>query len=473
MTIGIIARKEFTDMVRDGRFRLSAGVALGLLLVALLVGWKHYRDVDAQHRRAQERARHHWVHQGEKNPHSAAHYGLYAFKPKTALSFVDRGVDPYTGVAVHLEAHKQNEFQHRPSRDGTALQRFGELTAATVLQGLIPLVIVFLAFPAFAGEREQGTLRQVLSLGVSPRDLAAGKCLGVAAALGLILVPAAALGVAALALSGGGALAAGLPGLAGMALAYLAYHAVFLGAAIASSARASSARLALVGLLGFWMANVLIAPRVAADAAKWLAPTPSALEFAAAIERDKGRGIDGHDPADRRLEALKAGLLEKYGVESVEDLPVSFAGISLQASEEYGNEVYDRHYGRLWDTFEEQDLVRQVASLASPTLAIRSLSMALAGTDNARHRDFARAAERYRRAMVGALNRDLIENGADSGFSYTADGSLWESIPHFHYDPPGAAEVLRGQPFAVAGLVLWLALALAAAHDATVRLSAD
>ena len=44
----------------------------------------------------------------------------------------------------------------------------------------VSLLIVLLTFGALAGERERGTLRQVLSLGVRPRDLVLGKALGLA-----------------------------------------------------------------------------------------------------------------------------------------------------------------------------------------------------------------------------------------------------------------------------------------------------
>ena len=71
-----------------------------------------------------------WLGQTKKNPHSAAHYGVYAFKPKSPLAIVDTGIDPYMGVAVWLEAHKQNEFKYRPAQDRTAVGRFGEMTAA-------------------------------------------------------------------------------------------------------------------------------------------------------------------------------------------------------------------------------------------------------------------------------------------------------------------------------------------------------
>ncbi len=137
----------------------------------------------------------------EEEPYSAAHYGVYAFKPKSPLAIVDSGIDPYTCVAVWLEAHKQNEFKYRPAQDRTAVERVGEMTAATTLQVLVPLFIVLMTFSSLAGEREQGTLRQLLSLGVRPRHLALGKAVGIAVALALVLLPAGVLGVAALALS--------------------------------------------------------------------------------------------------------------------------------------------------------------------------------------------------------------------------------------------------------------------------------
>src|SRR5687767_484404 len=190
-----IARKELTETLRDGRFRMAAAIVFALLLASIVMGAKHHRDVKRQHDLAQAETRDQWIGQPAKNPHSAAHYGVYAFKPKMLPAALDRGVDSFVGQSVWLEAHKQNEFKFRPAQDSTAVQRFGELTAATVMQLLIPLLIILLSFSTFAGEREQGVLRQLLSLGLAKTDLVWGKALGVASALGLLLIPAAILGV--------------------------------------------------------------------------------------------------------------------------------------------------------------------------------------------------------------------------------------------------------------------------------------
>ncbi|MFN7141630.1 MAG: hypothetical protein ACK4UN_20090, partial [Limisphaerales bacterium] len=136
-----IARKELTEMVRDGRFRWMSVIVAVLLLVALFAGWKSYQEVESQKATAAKVERERWLKQDKKNPHSAAHYGVYAFKPQTVLGSVDRGIESFVGVSVWLEAHKQNEFIHRPAQDATATQRFGELSAAMILQILLPLFI--------------------------------------------------------------------------------------------------------------------------------------------------------------------------------------------------------------------------------------------------------------------------------------------------------------------------------------------
>jgi ABC-2 type transport system permease protein len=360
-----IARKELTEIGRDGRFRILAVIVLAVSLLSLAAGWKSYADLSQQHRTAQAATRSQWLNQEKKNPHSAAHYGMYAFKPKSQLAMVDTGVDPYMGVAVWLEAHKQNDFKYRPAQDRTAVQRFGEMNGAEVLQVVVPLFIVLMTFSAFAGEREQGTLRQVLSLGVNRRALAVGKALGVAGALGLVLLPSTVLGVIALTLSAEGGLLASDPAravlLGGI---YLTYFAVVIAISLAVSARARSSRVALVTLLAFWFATGLVAPRAVSDFAAWLYPTPSAIEFQRALDADLGNAKE----MEQRLEERKAELFRKYNVSNLDALPIAFAGVSLQEGEKHGNEVFDKHYGRLFDQYERAESGRAVRCTHRPDI---------------------------------------------------------------------------------------------------------
>jgi ABC-2 type transport system permease protein len=453
----LIARKEFVEMARDGRFRWAAGLVFTLLLLSLAAGWLRYEGVSAQHAAAQQAERERWLNQGEKSPHSGAHYGVFVFKPRTPLSVIDSGVEPYVGVAAHLEAHKRNIFQYRPAEDSTAVRRFGELTAATTLQVLVPVLIILLGHTAFAAEREQGTLRQLLGLGVRARDLALGKALGATGPLLLVLVPAALMGAAALGRASSSP-ADDYARLLLMALGYLAYFGVFVCLTLTVSALAATARQALVVLLVFWFVGCLMAPPLVTDLARLLHPNPGALEFAGAVREDRLRMRTWY----QRLADVEARLLQRYGVDSVEKLPVSPKGVAQAEDEAEGDRVQEAHFDALNEQHARQSRVYRAAALVSPMLAVQSLSMGLSGADYEHHRHFTQAAEQYRRRLIQTMNEDDAAHTRPEAAPYlpTIRGrELWEKVPPFRYEPPTVGWAVRRQLPNVAVLLAWLALA--------------
>ncbi len=462
-----VARHEFQGLLRDHRFWWSCGAVGLLLLAATVAGWQQARVAHRERAAANALAREHWVTQPPKNPHSAAHYGVYAFKPQTALAFVDAGVDDYAGVVAYLEAHRRNDLTGAAAQDGRA-QRWLPLTAAGLLQRVLPLLIIVLAFDAVAGERESGTLRLAASLGARPGALIAGKLLGIGGALGLALLPAGLAGGALLWTLDGAPWEAGRFAL--MAAGYTLYGLMFLALTLAASARWSS-RVALLSMLGFWAVSGFVVPRVASDlAARWV-PTPSRPAFESAVARDLREGIDGHDPPAERLKAFEARLLAQYNAKRLEDLPINPYGLLMQESEEHSNRVYEHHYGRIWSAFERQARLREIAAVASPGLAIGNLSMALAGTDVVHHIAFAEAAEQYRHPFIKTLNEDwAYRSTLATDEAYTADAGLWTAMPPFTYRPPALGEALRRQWLSLALFGVWCGIACAALSWATRRL---
>ena len=444
--------------LRDGRFRLAAGLLLVLAVVALFGGWQHAARVAAEHETARVATRAQWVHQPAKNPHSAAHYGVYAFRPQTPLAAVDTGVDPYVGVAAWLEAHRQNEFRFRPAADRASVQRVGDLNAAFVLQVLLPLVVIVLGFATVAGERESGTLRQLLGTGVSLTALVLGKAAGLVGVLALVLVPTVAIGALAISWSSVTEVwESDTIRTAWLMAAYLLWAAIWVGLTVTVSLVSRTTRLALVTLLAIWMGSALVAPRVVLEVAARLHPTPSAASFERAMAAD----LADQSEVDRRLDARRRELFALHGVSTEAQLPLGFSGISLQEGEEYANGVFDRHFGALHDTFERRNRLAQWAGVLAPSVAIRSLSMGLAGSDFAHHRHFASAAETYRRDLQRKLNGDIVLHQRP-GQTYLADASLWSSIPDFDYRAPDAGWVFHQQAPAVVALLTWL-LCLSAA----------
>ena len=186
-----IAVKDATETWRDGRFRWAAGLLFLLLVAAMAGGAQHQSQIARQHADAQLAERDAWLDKGDMNPHAAAHYGAFVFKPVQPLSAIDPGLDPFLGVFVFLEAHKQQLARHRPIEDvADAPSRLAE--PATAAHAVVAAAGRSLTFE-LRGERDQGTLRPLLALGVSRWSLR-GESAGALVPLLLVMVPAAIIG---------------------------------------------------------------------------------------------------------------------------------------------------------------------------------------------------------------------------------------------------------------------------------------
>ena len=469
--IGLVAHKEWTELRRDARWRVLLVVTLLLMAAALALGLERSRHLDDVHEQAEAGDRQVWTAQGAKNPHAAAHFGQYAHKPVGPLAVADPGVDTFVGNAVWLEAHRQNDVQFRAARDGTLAARMGQLNLAFVLQTVLPLMALLLGFAAVSGEREQGTLRQWVALGLRPWHLLAGKALTCAAVLAALLIVACGGLTLGLALAGDEVMLPAGQGwrLVGLALAYGLYLLGFLLLALAVSAAVRSARLALVGLLMFWLLNSFLVPRAATDLVRAQSPLPSAQSMRTAMAEDK-KQLFGHDEKHPGFIALRERVLREHGVARIEDLPVNFRALALREDDQAGYRIFDRHFGRLHAQIEAQDTRREWAGFVFPMLALQPLSMAMAGTDNRHHHDFVRAAEAHRRLIQAAISQDLLAHARPGQTDYVATPALWAHIPAFAYQAPAASWAWQSQGGNVAALLLWCVLCATAARLAAGRL---
>ena len=446
-----IAVKDATETWRDGRFRWAAGLLLLLLVAAMAGGAQHQSHIARQHADAQLAERDAWLDKGDMNPHAAAHYGAFVFKPVQPLSAIDPGLDPFLGVFVFLEAHKQQLARHRPIEDASPTRRLGLLTPATAALLLLPLLVVSLTFASFAGERDQGTLRPLLALGISRWSLLAGKALGALLPLLLVIVPAAIIGAVFVFVNAPADPDAAVGARAfGLLTLYLAHAVIWTGLGLAVSARARSQASALVVLLALWFANAFVMPPVAMALAKWTVPSPSAIEFAVAIEDEK----DTWPTWDQRVD----GVMERFLDGEFESTlaPANVEVVALLESEAEETALYDRHFTRLFERYEHQARAYERAGVVAPTLAARVLSMALAGTDDLHDRAFSAAAAQYRTAMLRTLNSELAQSGRLNSFDYVRGRDLWEKVPPFDYEVPTAWWAVSQR--ALSGVVLgaWL-----------------
>lgn len=464
----LIARQQGRLLIRDRRLALLGGTLLLVLATVAITSVATRAAADAQRAEAQVEEAHIWEQQGPANPHGAAHFGRYVYKPVSPLAALDPGLLPQLGSSLRLEAHASHPAHDRTIDGGTALSRFDGLSAARLLQAFAPLLVILAGFATFAGPQARKLLRQELATGVAPSTLVAGRLS--ALALIVLALPAliAVLGGLVLRLAGGGMTEVGA--LLWMMLGYALYLYGFAALTMAASAAFASARTALAVLLAFWAVAILFVPRIAPAVAEAAVPTMSGPALEAAVTHEVREGPSGHDPQDERLERLREATMRKYRVSRIEDLPVDFGGISLFHGEALSTSIYRRHAAALYDAYDRQAAIQRAFALLSPLQAIRPLSAALAQSDLHAHRRFLEQAERFRYATVQRLNRDIIANRKTSDAPYLADVGAITRAERFVARPVALRETLgRGAPD-LALLALWAALTTLLALAAGTRL---
>ncbi|MGL4630748.1 MAG: ABC transporter permease, partial [Leadbetterella sp.] len=176
----LLVAKQFWNTAFKSKAVFFLLFFVGILLVfSLFGGWNNYHQQNKIRTKYQVEARKDWLENPDKHPHRMAHYGNFAFRPKPVLSILDFGMESFMGNTIFLEAHVQNTTNFSEAEFSTGLLRFGEISAAMILQVLFPLLIFFLGFGSIASERENGTLKIILSQGIHWRQIIVGKSLGI------------------------------------------------------------------------------------------------------------------------------------------------------------------------------------------------------------------------------------------------------------------------------------------------------
>lgn len=460
--IGAVAAAEWRLWRRS---RLAWGAAL--LLAALLLATAGLTAARMQAEHA-ERAHHQgqaeaaFRGQPDRHPHRMVHYGHYVFRTPPPLAGFDPGLDAVTGQSIFLEGHRQNSAMFAAAGASADLGRLGPLSPAKVWQVLAPLLLILLGHGVLVREREAGTLAALLAQGLSPRVLLAGKALALAGAVAVMLLPLAL--VAAVAWWGGepGAVALGL------VAAYALYGLVWVGLVLLASVLWRRRAAVLAALVSAWIALTLVLPALAVSATAAWVPRPGQIETDLAMLTELRQLGDGHNANDPAFARFRAELLQKHGVQRVEDLPTNLRGAVAEFSERKLTDTLNAWAERRMDGEQRQAAVLARLGAVAPVLALAEGSRALAGTDLAHHHRFLRAAEALRYDFVQGLNRvhasqlayaDDIRRSSDPEAERRTRvaAATWQLLDRFRFEPDAARARLQRAAAPLGLLLAWCA----------------
>ncbi len=466
--IGAIIGKEFTELRRDGRAIGLLGIVGLLLALGLLTGLatENAREREVLAARADDAAV--FLEQGEKNPHSAAHFSRMAHKPVAPLAAFDPGVSAYMGQVIWLEAHYRNPAMFRAAEDAPELGRLENFSIAGVLTLILPLLVVLMGYGGIARERERGTLRQLVGAGASPLAVLLGKFTVIAAVAFAVLAATVAISTAFSLLSiseagysSGDLLLRG----ASLLLVYGIYIVCLTALTLLVSLLVAEARTALLVLLGIWVVTVVGLPRLSASIAEQVHPSPDSASFweatrASLLANRPASGSADYVAVER--EVIERALGREVRADEIDSLAINRGALRLEVTEVIDAETYNAAFAELFANYERQRNLRRMLAMLSPTIALQHLSRAYAGTDVGAHEHFSLEAERQRNRIVRVMNEDMLINGAGASFGYVAPAGFWEQVPEFDYQPPTIAAAWRGSLRDLLILLFWGIAAVAA-----------
>ena len=447
----VIILNEWKILVRN---RSIVYVSLIFILSIISLAWMSNLQSESQSKAqaaAEKHIRSQWDNLEPMNPHRAAHYGVYVFKPISILNSLDDGVSSITGNVLKLEGHVQNEIVYSEASQSMTISKFGKLKPSIILQYVVPLFLIFLSFGSITNDKETGRIKLIALQGVSPEKLVLSKSISIWL-YGLMLII---FSILLQSLLGSLALDAGLR----LGLTFISYGlyyliVVFLSTFISVSFRNNTSAISL--LLATWIVWTIFLPKIWGNTVEKVHPLPSRQNFIAQMKEDRSKGIDGHNPRDERRSKLEKEYLIKYKVDSLSQLPINFDGIVMQADEEYGNQVWDKHFGNNYLIYQKQKKLYQLSGLLNPFSSLQNLSMGFCGSDMIHHLDFLKKAENYRRYLIKTLNDKHAHGGSRTGeWRWTVDNTFFRSVKTFDYQTMMIKNHIGNYLFDILALIAW------------------
>lgn len=462
----IIVKKESLLIRRETLVKILLAIIMLLLVVSMMAGVQR-ETVFAKERTAAERTdKEVWMNQGDRNPHSAAHFSRYAFRAVSPLSLIDPGTNDFAGLAVWMEAHYQDPAVFRRAEDGGELSRYSQLTPAFLLITIAPLLIFLMLHGSIAGEREDGTLRQMLASGVKPGELFVGKLVaGLRLTLTVFTILFVAIAVFSVVTNPAGfSTDSGLRLLA-MFSVFVVYLSICVALAIGISSLLGTRQTAFLALAGVWVIALVLTPRFASGVSTTLYAQPDAR----VVSKDLSAASYVYYSDESKQKQIESDLLKEHDVTSVEELPFNYGAYTLQVSEELSIPAFEKVYSDLDQQYLRQENTMRIMSLLTPVISVTNLSRGLAGTDRYHQSSFTTAAEMHRRKMIKMLNDDYMLNAGDAGSAYTADADLWQQFEDFEYQPLRLSAVWSKYLIDMLILLSWLLAACVFAYFAMGR----
>ena len=304
--MSIIFYNEWKGFLRNKLFLFFISFFVILLFIVTFFGIvQNNKQIESQND-AHSHIRAQWDEMNPSNPHSAAHFGTYAFKPNSILNSLDEGVNAVTGLVLRLEGHKQNEVAFSEASQSLTVSKFGKFKVSLLFQFIIPLFLIFLAFNIYTSEISSGRLKLLLVQGNSLRKIVFAKVFSLLSLATILLLFTI--------------IAQCLFNFSNIELdqvirlnvffwSYFIYYFIIISFTVLLSLILKKSTSALSLTIITWLLWTIFLPKTIGNFTESLTPLSTRIELTEKMKQDRSKGIDGHNPFDDRKKELEEEVL--------------------------------------------------------------------------------------------------------------------------------------------------------------------
>lgn len=387
--LGTIVYKELHEHMHSLRFSIGFVLIVGLFSVNGFSWIVRYQHEMAQFQMAQAE-REESLEQDPRIYTYATQFNVG--QPPSPLAFVSGGNSRGLPNVAYLSRSEIWRFEQRGERNPLLFRIDLDWTFIIGLLG--SLLALLLTHDSIAGEKERGTLRQILANPL-PRDtLLWGKYLSVLIVLAVPILLGSLIALIIISWSNlGGVSTAGWAAVTGTLAAGLLCTSAFIWMGLFVSSTTDNPALALLLLLMTWSVLTVFIPSSGGLVGNLLAPVPRASEVANEVAAN----------SKKRVEMMR------------EEVP----GERVEARKDT--------YNRYWNQLVHQIEVAQNVTRISPVSAFGYLGETLSGTGSTRYLTFLERVRQYRRQLEEFDNHKFT----DSDGQYKHVDLAPEEVPRF------------------------------------------
>jgi len=289
--IWTIAKKDFLTNLLTLRFFVGLTLCLLLAVLSTHVQIKAYEEELLNYNNAIQK---HKKDLAQVKVYSQLEVGID--RPPEVLSILCEGFNRKLPNTAKVRFNEESEIGLRFGRNNPLLKTFKSIDLVLVIQLVLSVLALFITYDAIAGEKQRGTLRQMLANSVPRHQILMGKYIG---AILTLTVPLLVTFIIALLMMQFSPTISLTPGdwlrVGSLVISSLIYVSLFglMGTTISSFTRTASTSLILS--LFVWITLIVIIPNSISYATRYLKPAPSSKAVEAqkqALEME--REVEGY-----------------------------------------------------------------------------------------------------------------------------------------------------------------------------------